>query len=239
MIYQCYFKPGQESRLFPQEPYAGFGLVPEVNPRITENCPELADPAVRQHLSEYACFLWHWRNPGENPDDWFGTTSYRQLDKSPFIFYDPQLPADLTRGEQVVGWGFYQMVDRWQAPIPVALQAELCHPGINAFTEMVLRHFGHAMPAAYYAESTGLFASYWVMNRRLFDDFMRFSWPLVEWALAYRGAHEFITNDAPEASVTKARAIGYFAERLFVIWCQLRRRELIVLGPVLRLANNC
>jgi hypothetical protein len=77
MIYQCYFDPSQQGRLFRNPPYRPFGLEPEVNSEITKNSPELELAENRLQLTEFAAMLHLWRNPPIEDDDWIGFTSYR------------------------------------------------------------------------------------------------------------------------------------------------------------------
>jgi len=239
MIYQCYFKEGQQSNIFKEEPYIGFGLEPSVNPSITKNCPELADPTTRLQLTEYACFLWHWRNPNADPDSWIGTTSYRQLDKTQFTFPNKKIIEKYTDKDEILGWGFYFLMDLKQQPISIAKQSEVCHPGINEFLELAMNHLGHTMPETYYTEPLGLFANYWVMNKKLFNEYMEFSWPMVQWALANRDSFDYFKKEMPGHTVTKDKAVGYFMERLFILWYLKEKKNVTVAGPVLPLLHRC
>src|SRR5437764_506678 len=103
MIYQCYFHPSQQARLFHHPPYRPFGLEADVTPDITRNCPELQRPAHRLHLLEFAAMLHLWRNPPDDGDDWIGFTSWRQLDKCATVFVPGEVEAALRRCP-VVTW---------------------------------------------------------------------------------------------------------------------------------------
>ncbi len=161
MIYQCYFAPEQKSHLFDSPLYRGFGLEPVVNPDITKNCPELADPETRIFLLDYAAFLYLWRNPPDDGDDWIGFTSYRQLDKFPTILTDKaEIEADL-KTHDILGWGFYELIEgSTQKPMSIADFSEGCHPGITAYLKLVLSRFNREIPARYFTDTEGLFANY-------------------------------------------------------------------------------
>lgn len=216
MIYQCYFKKDQESTLFAEEPYEGFGLEPEVNETLFSSCPELEDSFVRLQLTEYACFLWHWRNNSEA--DWIGTTSHRQLDKFPHKFSSKKQLDNLVKDHGVVAWGQYNLFSVDQSPISLHRQTEACHPGLNEYMEQVLSKFGHELPEKWKTDTTGFFANYWVMRKDLFDDFMDFSWPMVKWSLENVKNSDYYRKQHVYGTVSNAKATGYFMERLFLVW---------------------
>ena len=226
MIYQCYAKPEDRTHLFKGGPYKGFGLEPEVNPRLFENCPELEDPEIRMGLTEYACFLWHWRNK-ENPDGWFGSTSFRQLEKG-FVakFESKDEVKHYLQQHQILGWGNYKLYGALETskgqvggfPISLGSQAEACHPGINDFILEVFTKFGHVIPEAWAVESCGFFANYWAMSNELFYEFMEFSWPMVQYSLEHVHESKFYKDQPEFSTVTNAKATGYFMERLFILW---------------------
>lgn len=219
MIYQCYFQDGQTGQCFNREPYVNFGLEPSVNPEITHNCPELEDAWVRRQLVEYACMLWHWRNPDADRSGWIGLTSYRQLGKGcDFSFSDSMQVTRALASGGIAAWGGYEFHDRNGQPVSLQRQAEFCHQGINAFTRDVLARAGIAVPAAYDHVNSGYLANYWVMDRQLFDAYMAFSWPLCLIALDMIRAHAFSRQQAVFGTVSPEKCVGYFLERLFVIW---------------------
>ena len=140
MIYQCYAKEEDKKHLFKGGPYKGFGLEPEVNKRLFEKCPELEDPEIRMGLTEYACFLWHWRNK-ENPDKWFGTTSFRQVEKGFHTKFESKDEVmHYLRQHQILGWGEYELLgavdtDKGRVggfPISVGVQAEACRHSLRS-----------------------------------------------------------------------------------------------------------
>ena len=151
MIYQCYFAEGQQSSIFKSALYEGFGLEPEVNASITDNCPELEDPRVRMYLTEYAAMLHLWRNPHKIKDDWIGFTSYRQLDKFPTILQPDDLEAIKTSLQEsdILGWGFYKLLDTFtQEDVTPAFLSECCHPGIMNYAQTVMEQFQEKIPKA-------------------------------------------------------------------------------------------
>ena len=217
MIYQCYPKKTDEENLFASPAYEGFGLEPEVNPSLFKSCPELESAEVRMQLTEYACFLWHWRNKG-NPDGWFGTTSYNQLSKFDTVFKDKKEVEDLCSEHQVVGWGKYMLLNSQGHSISLETQAHICHPGLPEFIEKVFKQFGYKVPSAWYTSTIGYFANYWVMTNELFYKFMEFSWPMVEWSLNNVKNTEYYNTQHNYGTVSNAKATGYFMERLFILW---------------------
>jgi hypothetical protein len=243
MIYQCYYAPDQKLALFRNPVYCGFGLEPEVNPQIAENCPELEDPAVRLALTEYGAFLHLWRNPPRDGDQWIGFTSYRQTAKTPFEFLSKwQVRRALWRTD-IVGWGFQRVTrlqkDGWRG---AAAQAEQAHPGIMEFLKRLSAVFDFELPSGFFTEREVLFANYWVLQKSLFVEYMEWSWPKVEWCLRQRRTDPFlekeIVADASAAAVNgskvKGKAVGYVAERLFIIWYMLNELTVRRRGPLSR-----
>jgi len=63
------------------------------------------------------------------------------------------------------------------------------------------------------------------MGKPAFDAFMRWSWPLVRWAL-----------DHPDPfRLSHPRSLSYLAERLFICWYLLRHKRLLNVGTAVRL----
>ena len=56
------------------------------------------------------------------------------------------------------------------------------------------------------------------MPVELFSDFMEFSWPMVEWSLENITDSAFYKNQPEYGTVSNDKAIGYFMERLFILW---------------------
>jgi len=237
MIYQCYPKKTDEKSLFTTTAYEGFGLEPEVNDRLFKSCPELESAKTRMQLTEYACFLWHWRNK-ENPDSWFGTTSYNQLSKFETIFKDKEEVEDLCSEHEVIGWGRYLLLDSKGHSISLKTQADTCHPGLSEFIEKVLKQFGYEVPSSWYTSTIGFFANYWVMKNELFNEFMEFSWPMVKWSLNNVEDTEYFQKQHVYGTVSNAKATGYFMERLFIIWYLMRGKEPFGLGKLHPLYHN-
>jgi len=232
MIHQCYFLADHQSRLFGHEPYRPFGLEPDTNPSLLVNCPELAAPDVRLALVEYGAMLHQWRNSDLDTDPWIGFTSYRQLDKSPVVFNSKDEVRELLDAADLVAWYVWD-VSRvrlgWLRG--AAAQAELSSPRLHAFTNDVLRPFGITIPAAYFDGTEIPFANYWAMSREKFDDFMAWSWPVIQHAMLIDHPYKVHVHQLNRLD-HKGKSIGYFMERLFVIWTKLRRLKTAVVGPV-------
>jgi hypothetical protein len=225
MIYQCYFAEAHRSRLFQLPLYSGFGLEPEVNPDIAKNCPELEDPSSRALLCEYAAMLHLWRNSFlADPHGWVGFTSYRQLDKVQTIFTDEQIIIEGLTSYDILGWGFLEFFDGpSQQPVSVAWQGEVCHPGLSEMLNRILSLTNENIPRQYLNDNVGLFCNYWIMSKANFEEYMNWSYPLVQWALQH---NPYYTSDR--------RAVSYIAERLFIIWYMLKHKSLCNVGQVVR-----
>jgi hypothetical protein len=218
VIYQCYYAPEQASRLFRHEAYRGFGLEPVTNSNIVERCPELGCPTTRRALTEYAAFLHIWRHLPFDDDAWIGFTSYRQLDKTDFVFASAAEIERLLVGYDFLAWHWWQVDHvRHGTLTGAAAQGEHSHPLLHGFTLDVLRHFGIDLPEAYFREPEVPFANYWVMSKRHFAAYMDWSWPVMRYALDLEHPYKSYPHSwNPQDD--KRKAVGYFMERLFVIW---------------------
>jgi len=228
MIYQCYFRKDQETKLFLTDVYYPFGLEPEVNPSLLTNCDELRDPNLRLSLTEYAAFLHIYKNDvfKKDSDWWVGFTSYRQLDKTPIIFKNKAKFEELLNlAGGFCGWGYY--LTRSNA----STQAEICHPGINNFIKDVLSKFNIEIPKRFYEDKYLLFANYWAMRKEFFLDFMSWSWPIVSYASTLID-HPYVKTNSPVSTVDTRKWLGYFMERLFIIWYMIRNYNPSNFGPI-------
>lgn len=201
----------------------GFGVEPEVNETLFNNCPELESKFNRLQLTEYASYLWHWRN--ETKLDWIGSTSYRQLDKFKHKFKTVEEVETLLKDHDIVAWGEYILRNKFGMPMSLKTQAKICHPGLNEFMLMIFSKFNLEFPAEWGVRCTGFFANYWVMKKHLFDDFMKFSWPMVEWALENIKDTDYYQTQISYATVSSEKCVGYFMERLFIVWYLSRGLE--------------
>jgi hypothetical protein len=230
MIYQCYFKEEQRAILFEQEPYQEFGLEPVVNPLLLEACPELSDPTTRIALCEYAAFLYLWRRLENERDDWIGFTSYRQLDKSHVVFGSKADVAHQLAEVDLLAWHGCAVGNvRSRRLRGTAAQSELGH-GLHKFTLDMLRPFGIKLPKAYQTAPVAPYASYWILRKAHFAQFMEFSWPIVQAALAARHPYK----DVPSRGYwdDQRKRVGYFAERLFIIWSMREALRVKWLGEI-------
>lgn len=228
MIYQCYFKKDQESNLFKTSIYKGFGLEPIVNKSILLNCPELENEKNRLALTEYAAFLNIWRNDVYklDADWWIGFTSYRQLDKSPVIFDSKEtFERCLKIAQGFCGWGFYEMSKN------TSFQAEHCHPNINKFIEDVFSSLNIKIPNRFYTDKVALFANYWAMDKHKFIDYVTWSWPIIQKAFSMKD-HIYAKTDSIMSTTSKDKWIGYFMERLFILWYMSRNYYPTNFGPI-------
>jgi hypothetical protein len=225
MIYQCYFKKEQEQNLFSPDCYQGFGLEPELNSTLFKNCPELKDAKTRLALTEYACFLWFYRNLDCLEGDYFGTTSYRQLIKQPTIFESQDHLDSLKDPKKIVTWGMTELLEQEGYPLPISIQTEIAHPGMTSYINEILDE----VPEEWYSCNKVIFANYWYMHKDLFVDFMDFSWPLVQQALKDQ-KHPYFSQEH-KFGADKRKAVGYFMERLFILWTFKRKHPVVVANP--------
>lgn len=228
MIYQCYFKKEQENQIFKSELYTKFGLEPEVNENLLTNCPELEEYKNRLALTEYGALLHIWRNNVHTFDNdwWIGFTSYRQLDKTPIVFHNKQLFEKLlVESGGFCGWGFYLLSKN------PSYQAEYCHPNINEFINDVFNALNLKIPHRFYTDNFALFANYWAMDKSKFVDFMSWSWPIVEKALTMED-HKYAKTKAVISNTTNKKWLGYFMERLLILWYMDRGFYPSNFGPI-------
>ena len=229
MIYQCYFRKDQESKLFTSDVYSGFGLEPEVNPDIALNCPELESAKNRLNLTEYAAFLHFYKNGINCKDDdwWIGFTSYRQLDKSPIIFHNKPLFEGILNkvANNFGGWGYYRTVSSAKG------QADHCHPGLYSFMVDVFRDLKIDIPDRFYTDKHLLFANYWAMHKGLFMKYMDWSWPIIKHAMTLND-HPYTKTKSPIPSVSPDKWLGYFMERVFLVWYMRENLFPANLGPI-------
>jgi hypothetical protein len=229
MIYQCYFKKDQEPSLFKTDLYKPIGLEPEVNPDIAKNCLELEDPKLRLNLVEYGAFLHIYKNNvyTYDTDWWIGFTSHRQLDKVPIMFSNKakfeELLIKVAKG--FCGWGYYRTNSN------LSNQSEICHPGINSFIKDVFAYFSIDIPERFYTDKFILFANYWAMTKELFDDFMVFSWPIIKYAMTLTD-HPYTKTSSPIPTVSTDKWLGYFMERVFILWYMRRNIIPANFGPI-------
>jgi hypothetical protein len=234
VIYQCYFRRDQETKLFAHEPYRGFGLEPDVNERLLSKCPELAEATTRTALCEYSAFLYWWRSLADDTDDWIGFTSYRQLDKSNVVFESKADVENQLRDVDMLAWhGCAVGSVRSRRLRGTAAQSELGH-GLHKFTLDMLRPFGIKLPKAYQTAAIAPYASYWILRKAQFARFMEFSWPIVQVALAARHPYKEVPSRGYWDDQRKR--VGYFAERLFIIWSLREALEVKWLGDIAPMA---
>ncbi len=183
-------------------------------------------------LAEYGAMLHLWRNPSLDTDDWIGFTSYRQIAKSAIGFQSKHdIQAHLTRGDYV-SWYVWWLGDfKHRELTGAAAQAEANHPGLHLFIRDMLGAFSIDIPPSYSSAAFVPFANYWAMSRKLFNRYMEWSWPIVQHALI--AAHRYLSDETGLGlRDNKARAVGYFMERLFILWSQIERLRLVAVGPL-------
>lgn len=97
-------------------------------------------------------------------------------------------------------------------------------------------------PSSFFTDRYVLYANYWVMQKALFERYMEWSWPKVEWCLHHRNTNPFLGNPCPadfqaaalNGSDVRGKSAGYVMERLFIIWYMLNKVRINRLGPLLR-----
>lgn len=225
MIFQCYFSPDQKTKLFTGPLYRGFGLEPEVNSDISLNCPELESARNRLCLVEHAAMLHLWRNPPPESTDWIGFTSYRQLDKTPFLFEDVEhIRSGLCRAD-ILGWGFASVSHSTINGLTgAAAQLECRFPGAFTYLQAKLNDHGIEVPQRFFTDPSALFANYWVMSRDHFREFMQFMEPILRSCLNDLGRCSFLDSHP--------KSIGHVLERLIIIWYMRRNLTVLQLSEI-------
>lgn len=214
MIHQCYFRTSQRNVLFEHPPYKPFGLEPEVNADLFVDCPELRNPSMRLAILEYAAMLWHWRNPEADCDPWIGFTSYRQIEKGyRFEWESKEHVKEALIHHDLACWGHMRFT------VTLSQQAELFHPGLNEFMGRILGYYGVTVPRDFHTSHEGCFASYWVMTRTLFNEWMKWLWPFMLWCFTHTHLPYLMAN-----------AKWHVLERLFNVWYMTRQPKIIVVG---------
>jgi len=213
MIYQFYFLPEQKNKLFNLPLYRGFGLEPEVNPNITKNCPELESPLHRKQIVSFGGMFHLWRNMPNDGHDWIGFTSYRQLDKSKVIFKEEYEITEKLKDSDIISWQ-YCFFD-----IDLASSSEEIHQGIMNF---IVNELGIKISKSFYECGDGAFAEYYAMKKNLFNDFMVWLEPVLQYGLflvdgIYRREAQ-IGGLSNHYLLTASNALGFALERLFIVW---------------------
>jgi hypothetical protein len=232
VIHQCFFEQSQLQYVFQTEPYRPFGLEPEVNDTLTYNCPELASADTRMALAEYGAMLHMWRNPDLDSDPWIGFTSYRQLAKATTAFASKKDVESLLQRGDYVSWYMWWLGDINASGLTgLAGQSEANHPGLHRFICDVFVALSMPLPRGLFDAPLVPFANYWVMRRERFEQFMRWSWPIISYALS--ASHPYLSSVSPLGERdNKQRAIGYFMERLFILWTFVEKIRGVAIGPV-------
>lgn len=230
MIYQCFYKRIQASRLFKTECYKPFGLEPNLNQSLFKNCPELECENNRESLNEYACFLWFFRNQ-DMLDSHFGSTSFRQLSKSKRVFKNMGNLKKRCGESNIVTWNLSRNTDSSDHPIPVSLATEAHHPHMSSYIRHIFKKLGYQVPPRWYSDTDCIYANYWYLSKSLFIDFMEYSLPVIELALEdfKNFSHAFFTK-GEDIHNPSNRRVGYLAERIFIIWYYHRSLDVVNLN---------
>ena len=190
---------------------------------IYEVRTKFPDSQIQSCLGEYVGIWYVWQYKRHN---WVGFTSENQLvkGKSPVIFHNSDEVTqslgrcvDLPEGPAPVDMLAWCMINcRATWGVTVAHQAEICHPGINEISELII---GCRLPEL----DQGLYCNYFAMRWDTFDAYMRWSFPIVERMITMR--------DDPRVSVSKGHTstLGGLVERLPTIWLQKYHKTCLVL----------
>ena len=182
-------------------------------PRVDAYFP---DPHIQLCMAEYVGMWYVWKF--EAGHEWVGFTSYNQLakNKSRIIFRDKNaIPGLLNVAPfDMVSWYWQDWGNSWD----LRSQAELCHPGINDSCKLVL---GHELPEL----RAGPYANYFAMRWDDFDQYMRWSWPIMESMIATCRSHPCFTLERGRAS-----SFCGLMERLLIIWQHQRGKQWLILA---------
>ncbi len=173
-----------------------------------------------------------WRNPDRHTEPWIGFTSYRQLEKTPVVFSGVAEVERLLAGGDYLSWYVWDLAGvNYGGLTGLAGHSEANHPGIHDFIVDVLTEAGIEVSSRFYLERFVPYANYWVMSTEHFVRYMNWSWPLVSRSLLM--SHPYLDLPSPKGPRdNKARAVGYFMERLFILWVLRERLRGVGLGPV-------
>jgi predicted methyltransferase len=166
-----------------------------------------------------------WRTELHLSEEWIGFSSYAQAEKTPFRFSSRREVEGALKSAQLVGWGWHEVGHYRRGGLSgAAAQLEFSHPGGFNYLTRALAEFDISLPQRFLTDRWVLFGSYWVMPSRLFEDFMQFSWPVVDWCLKTRKEFAYVESNP--------RSIGFVVERLFNVWYMQRGLTTLQLGPV-------
>lgn len=227
MIYQIYYHPNQRKYCFNQPPYKIISTKPEAewSARSDDirNVPMLREEWVRQQLCEYSVMIYHWQSRYVE-SEWVGFTSWRQLTKGYPYIIEPEGMRALSNG-RILTWGIRNL------DMTLDVQAEYNHPGIIAVMQTLLGDIHRQeIPREFFHMKTGVFCSYWAAPRRLFEQYMRWSYPIIVEAIARWGNDPPFNRHEGDAQVSgRNRSLAFLQERLFNVWL-IRTRTLDLVG---------
>lgn len=168
----------------------------------------LGSEYIPQLKMEYSGMLYIWKNKIFK-DNWIGFTSYRQLDKSPFVLdhKNKDIILPLLDKYDILSWLFVSF------DMSISQQAERCHKNINQYLiYLFMHHFNEPIPSLYFTERSGCFANYWIMSIENFIQFMEWSYPKVLTIVKLSKTMKYLKLDTHENNS------GFIIERLYNIW---------------------
>ena len=161
----------------------GFNLPPDAAPfgpayeLLDLATMDMWPPVMHVAMCEYVGMYHVWKT---KQTEIVGFTSNNQIvkGKSQAVFQPEELNRIFTgtmHGQRPIDFLVWHWID-WGPELNVRVQAEQCHAGINDLAVIVL---GETLPELRGGPYCNYFASRW----ETFDNYMRWSWPKVEWML--------------------------------------------------------
>ena len=149
-----------------------------------------------------------------------GFTSYRQLDKSPFILNESNINSTISLLNKYDILCFLYL----QFNKTISEQAEIHHRNINKHIKILFDNiFKENIDSSFYSDNCGCFANYWIMSKDNFNHFMEWSYPKVLTILD-------LSKTEPYFALGKHLSnSGFIIERLFIIWYMIYHKAIFSL----------
>lgn len=204
MIYQLYYKNDYNTEPFGSI-YEKFNLA---DIEQQEYLPEIQ--------SEYCGMLYFWKNKIYT-NKWIGFTSCRQISKgySSIIGYSSSKIEKLLVPYDIMTWGLLcpknTNFSNDGSAKNLYEQANYFHKPLLPLMNDLFNSFGiKDLIYTFKSYECGIFANYWLMLIKNYENFMDWSYPIVLYMI-----------DHPEKFDTKTghyNSVGYIIERMFIYW---------------------
>jgi hypothetical protein len=210
MIYQFFYKNDFDTKCFNHN-YVKYDL------SILTDSTYL--PSIQ---SEYCGMIYAWYDTN-NINDWIGFTSCRQINKGFYKTVDLNNAeiSDVLQNYDIITWGWLCNNDKRFASSKAITslfdQAEFFHRGIMTLMNVALIHFNEKLLLDLFMNnSCGIFCNYWLMSKNNFNEFMSWSFPIVQWMVNNPKLYD--TNGG------HYNIVGFIIERMFIYWYLSRNK---------------